>query len=105
MSDYIPRLPRNVADGTEVSDRYGNIWQYNAAENTWISKGVIGQQPIVSEDQDGLATPAIYSKLGILRQYSTDGTLFNSLKIVPGIDAYWYYFRSADKLKIGRAHV
>lgn len=98
MSTYVPRLPRNVADGTEILDRYGNIWKYSATDNAWISIGAVTTPNNVTESVDGLVTPDIYNKLRILSASSNNKNLYQSLKIIPGIDAYWYYFRSSDKL-------
>ena len=37
MAGSIPKFPKNPTDGLEVSDRYGNRWQYTAENNAWIS--------------------------------------------------------------------
>lgn len=94
----IPKLPRNPTDGTEVSDRYGNRWQYTAESNAWISKGVIASYSIATEEQSGLIDPTIFTKLKNLKIYADNYDLTTTLKILPGRDAYWYYFRSSDKL-------
>lgn len=95
---YTPKFPANPSDNAEVLDRYGNRWQYDATSNAWISKGVIKSYTTVSEQGSGLVTPEIYNKLQNLRTYSKMYNLKNTLKINPGSDAYWYYFRSSDKL-------
>lgn len=95
---YTPKFPINPSDNAEVLDRYGNKWQYDATSNAWISKGVIKSYTTVSELEPGLVTPEIYNKLQNLRTYSKMYNLKNTLKINPGSDAYWYYFRSSDKL-------
>lgn len=92
------RLPRNPKDGTEICDRYGNKWQYIAENKAWISKGTISSYSVVNEEQNGLVDPTIFNKIKNLRTLSTQYDLSTTLKILPGKDAYWYYFRSSDKL-------
>ena len=93
-----PKLPKNPVNGQEVSDRYGNIWQYFADNNSWISKGTVGSIATVSDKNDGLVPPLIYDKLKRLSNAAATTNLTNYLKITPGKDAYWYYFRSQEKL-------
>jgi len=95
---YTPKFPKNPSDNTEVLDRYGNRWQFDAASNAWVSKGVIKSYTTVTEDSSGLVTPEVYTKLQNLRTYSQIYDLKKSLKIAPATNAYWYYFRSSDKL-------
>ncbi len=53
----------------------------------------------VTEDNDGLVTPDIYSRLVRLKQFIQKTNFnFRPFKLLPGKDAYWYYFRSSDKL-------
>src|SRR5688500_3213307 len=93
----LPRLPRFPDDGAEVCDKYGNRWFFNGEVATWISKGAIQSPITVTESNDGVITPTIYDQLSKLRTYVNTGVNLRPLKILPGRDAYWYYFRSSDK--------
>lgn len=93
----IPKLPLQPANGDEVCDRYGNKWQYDGESDTWISKGVVYAPTEVSESQDGIISPEIFDKLTKLKKYVDSGVDLSPLKLLPGTDAYWYYFRSSDK--------
>lgn len=96
--DHIsPRLPKKGTDEQIVCDRYGNQWQYDAETKSWIPKGFTSVQQIVTEDNDGIITPEIFERLAQLRAYSADNDL-TPFKLLPGIDAYWYYFKSSDRL-------
>lgn len=97
MSSYSPKLPRKATDGSTVMDRYGNLWRYSSIDNAWISIGSLTTPADVSEENDGLVTADVFNKLRILAN-NTNPSLYTSLKLLPGIDAYWYYFRSSDKL-------
>lgn len=90
-----PKFPLNPTDGQLFIDNYGNRWTYNTSSGSWISKGDAGQPNVASDDNNGIITPEIYDKLEYLR---TIGTLPNYLKISPISQAYYYYFRSSDKL-------
>lgn len=94
----IGRFPKNPVDGTEVSDKYGNRWQYSSEAKTWVSKGVVRSQNLVTEEKNGIINPEIYNRLVQLDQYVKTNTNPDVLKLYPGIDAYWYYLRSSDKL-------
>ena len=91
------KLPKNAIDGAEICDRYGNRWQFAADSDAWISKGVITTYLDVTEENDGLVTPDLFQKIRNLETLSSSFDL-SPLKILPGRDAYWYYFRSSDKL-------
>lgn len=93
-----PKFPINPSDGDEILDKYGNRWIYYSSTKSWISKGKIESYSVVSENSDGLIDPALYERLNNLRSLSNAYDLQSSLKIRPGTDAYWYYFRSSDKL-------
>lgn len=88
-----PKLPRKGTDKQEICDRYGNRWIFDADTKAWISKGVVTAPPVVTETNNGLVTTDIYSKLNKLRQIANSP----SLKLLPGTDGYWYYFRTSDK--------
>ena len=95
----IRRLPRNPNDGDVVADKYGNLWEFSSNKNSWIDRGTISDPPDVTENQSGLVTPAIFKNLKHLRSvYESSPDQFQVLKLSPGTLAYWYYFRSADKL-------
>jgi len=91
------RLPRQPSDGDEICDQYGNRWEYSSDKDAWLTKGVVHAPTYVSESQDGIISPDIYSKLNKLRTYLGTGVDLRPLKLAPGTDAYWYYFRSSDK--------
>lgn len=93
----LPFLPHTANDGEEVCDKYGNRWRFNLEEETWTSRGSLVPPPTVSEKSDGLVTPTIFDKLSKIRRYLANNQNKPPLKILPGTDAYWYYFRSSDK--------
>jgi len=97
-SDIRASLPRNGQDGQEICDAYGNRWRFDAESKGWISAGKISSVPDVSEDNDGLVTPDIFENLRRLESYSNSNPDLRPFKLLPGRDAYWYYFRSSDKL-------
>jgi hypothetical protein len=98
MSSVPIKFPKNPSDGDQVVDKYGNRWEFSQDDDAWLSKGVITSAPIVTEEQDGIITPDIYSKLDKLKTYVDTGVDLRPFKLLPGTDAYWYYFRSSDKL-------
>lgn len=95
-SKKIPKYP-NTAD--TICDKAGNILQYDIATNTWVLKGRISPPDLVTEHNDGILDTSIYSKLQKLRTiYESNQYRFTPLKLKPGVEGYWYYFRSSDKL-------
>lgn len=97
MACKVPfRLPRHPEDGQIICDRYGNKWRYSISLDTWTLQGLDFEVPLVSETNDGIISPEIYNKLTVL------GTILQNypytLKINPATDAYWYLFRSSNKL-------
>jgi hypothetical protein len=92
-----PILPPSGVDGQQICDKYGNRWEYKEKLKKWIIKGVVYPQEIVSEKNDGLITPEIYNRLQEIREYFRDNKV-RTLKLAPGVDAYWYYFRAGNKL-------
>ena len=96
-------LPKKAEHGDEICDRYGNRWYYDAGQDGWISKGTITAPSTVTESSDGIIDPDIFGKLRKLRAFVDTGFDLNPLKILPGKDAYWYYFRSSDKMYRFRA--
>jgi PKD repeat protein len=93
----LPHLPRTATEGDEVCDKYGNRWRFDAEGDGWISRGALVAQGGVTETKDGLVTPDILARLNKLRTYIGANPNPAPLKIVPGTDAYWYYFKSSDK--------
>jgi hypothetical protein len=96
--DIKPFLPRTGSEGDEVCDRHGNRWRFDAEGNSWISSGVIAEAPLVTEQANGLVTSDIFAILRKLQTYTSQDPDQRTLKLLPGRDAYWYYFRSSDKL-------
>ena len=94
----IDSLPRQASHGEEVCDNYGNRWSYDSGQDGWISKGTITAPPLVTEKSNGIISPDIFDKLKKLESFIKSGYDLRPLKIYPGIDAYWYYFRSSDKM-------
>ncbi len=90
----IPRLPR-TGTGTDICDKYGTRWKFDSNEDAWIPNGLLTSPLLVSEGTDGLITPEIFNQLIQLRNFATTVNQ-PILKILPGTDAYWYYFRSSD---------
>jgi len=96
---YTYRLPRRANDNDEVCDKYGNKYRYDEAQKRWIFIGTISDPGIVTEVANGLVSPEIFGKLSTLQSMVNDGDIrFNPLKLLPGTEGYWYYFRSSDKL-------
>jgi hypothetical protein len=93
----LPHLPRQGSEGQEVCDKYGNRWRFDGEEDAWVSRGLLNTPPVVTEDNDGIITTDIFNKLSKLRKFVGTGFDLTPLKILPGQDAYWYYFRSSDK--------
>lgn len=95
----LEHLPKTANEGDEVCDKYGNRWRYDAEQDTWISAGQLEILPEVTEDANGLVSPEEVARLIQLRQATANNPQFLApLKLLPGTDAYWYYWRSPDKL-------
>lgn len=88
-------FPKNKPDGTEISDKYGNIWKYSKESNSWENIGIISPIPIVSSNNDGQITTKIFGNLKTLKSLNIKS--LNNLKLKPGVDGYYYYWRSSDK--------
>lgn len=93
----ISNLPRTVNSTGEICDKYGNKFKYDSATNSWIAHGYIPNIPIVTEQSDGLITPEILLKLIKVKDVLSPIATQPSLKINPGNNAFWYYFKSSDK--------
>jgi len=91
-------LPKTAVHGTEICDKYGNRWLYDAGQDGWISKGTVTTPANVTEQNDGLVSPGVYEQIRMLKTFIDTGFDMRSFKISPGLGAYWYYFRSSDKM-------
>lgn len=98
MATTRSRLPKTGTHGQEILDRYGNRWEYDAGQKLWLSKGTVTSPAIVTESANGLIDGEIFTHLQQLKQYVQSGVNLSPLKLLPGRNAYWYYFRSSDKL-------
>jgi hypothetical protein len=99
-SQTVPFLPNiNLADGEQVLDRYGVIWEYDAATNTFINRGTTRAYPDVTEEVDGFVSPPLFRKLNLLKTLSEDGYDFSQFKIKTSAGLpYFYYLRSSNDL-------
>lgn len=98
MPTIAQKLPKNPNDEDEILDNFGNRYQYDAQQDSWIYKGNIIPPPLVTETSDGLVDTATYQRLQNLKTvYQSGSYKFDPLKILPGRDAYWYYLKSTDK--------
>ena len=94
---HVPfRLPNNPVDNDEICDRHGHTWKYDANSDTWMLQGQGFTVPLVSSTTSGVITPEIYAKIEMIKASLAANPY--TLKIAPAVDAYWYYFRSANKL-------
>ncbi len=93
------KIPKYPNTSSTICDKAGNILQYDVLTNTWVFKGRIEVPNLVTEHNDGIIDTTIYDKLQKLRTiYESGQYKFTPLKIKPGIEGYWYYFKSSDKL-------
>lgn len=90
-------FPKNPADGDAISDKFGNVYEYDAQTDSWAMKGKVVSPDIVTESNAGLILPSIYKRLQYLRTVKNQADL-TSFKIEPASDSYWYYFRSPSGL-------
>jgi hypothetical protein len=103
MSDSIvqvPKLPRSgFADGEQLADMDGNIWEYNAETREWFLRGKFDPIPVVTEDQNGLVPPDVYRKLVLIQELMDRGASFDVFKLKSSLDnPYFFYFQSSDGL-------
>lgn len=103
MSDSIvkvPKLPRSgFADGEQIADPNGNIWEYNEETKEWFLRGKFEPLPIVTEDQNGLVSPEIYRKLSLIQELIDKGVSFDVFKLKSSLEnPYFFYFQSSDGL-------
>ena len=97
MAKFTPRFPRNAKDGQEVADKYGNVWRYYSSTDTWVSIGYLQPPIIVDEKNDGFVSPEIYKRIQYYKNFK-EALNQAPLKILPGRGAYYYYFRSNNRL-------
>ena len=93
----IDNLNKKTGNTGIICDKYGNKFKYDKSTNSWITQGYLPNVAIVSETNNGLITPDILTKLNKVRQVLGTNPSQLPLKINPGTDAYWYYFKSSDK--------
>jgi len=86
----------NLADGTIVIDGSGDRWQYNSKLNTWSCIGTFISAPVVTEANDGLISPPIFTRINAISEAMQDGLNFNFLKIYPHLAGYYYLFQSSN---------
>ena len=91
-------FPTNPIDNQQVADTYGNIYQYNSEEDSWINLGVEITPNIVTTQSNGLITPTIFAQLADIKE---NISLYNNkTKIFVGKNRkdnpYFYYFHSTD---------
>lgn len=100
MVNTVPYIPySNVADGTQVADSNGSIYEFVAKQNKWIYRGTIDTLNVVSNDSDGVITPDIYRKLSLLIELIDNGYDFNRFKLDSNTGyPYFYLFNSSDRL-------
>ena len=101
MASSTPKLPHNPVDGEQVSDRNGNIYEFNAEQNSWIRLGVLESPPVVTLQNDGLVPPEIYDKIKSVEDLIQQGIAFEKTKIYVGKrpdNPYFYFFHSTDDL-------
>lgn len=100
MPKTVTRLPiYGVKDGDQVLDEYGNIYEFNSEQKSWIYKGVTQSYNVVSDTANGLVDPQLFSKLNLIEILKNDGYKFGSFKIDAGdLNPYFYYLHSTDDL-------
>lgn len=96
----VPKLPTyGMQDGDQILDAQGNIFEFDAEQGSWIYRGEIQPQSLVSINNDGLIYPEIYRKLQLLQEMIDRGIDFNIFKLdTPGNIPYYYLFNSSDDL-------
>jgi hypothetical protein len=80
----------------EVCDVYGTIWRYDKQLNSWINIGTIGDSSVVTDTQDGLVSPPIFTRLSAISSEIQNGLKFDFLKIYPHLSGYYYLFQSSN---------
>ena len=58
-------LPKNAEDGQEVADTVGNVWEFNTEQQEWIKTRFLQDSDVVTEENDGLITPEIFSFIDV----------------------------------------
>lgn len=91
------KFPRNPTNKQVFIDKNGIKWEYENAKNRWKKTGKVEKIPTISTKEPGIITPEIFNKLKTLKEATADLDL-GIFKIAPGLDAYYYYFYSPDRL-------
>jgi hypothetical protein len=86
----------DITDGTIVLDNSGDQWQYNSKLNIWSCIGSFQTIPVVTSTNDGLISPAIYSRINAISEAVANGLKFDALKIYPHTLGYYYLFQSSN---------
>jgi hypothetical protein len=94
-------LPKDAEDGQEVADVFGNVWEYNTEQQEWIRTRFLQDSELVTETNDGLITPEIFTFIEDISDDVDDG-VYDWMKLRTSPDSmefgYFYYFYSSDKL-------
>lgn len=93
----VNKFPNNPENKQIYIDSNNIKWEYDALRNKWSRKGKLEEIPIVNQNTNGIITPEIFEKLKTLQEATSELDL-NIFKIAPGVNAYYYYFYSPDKL-------
>jgi hypothetical protein len=88
-------FPTNPVDGEQIIDAFGNIFQYNEEEDSWINLGQLQDPDAVTERRDGLIFPPVFGKLEEIEDLIEAGVSFDRFKLADS-NNYFYYFRSTD---------
>ena len=91
------KFPRNPTNKQVLIDENGIKWEYENIKNRWKKIGKVEKIPFISTKEPGIITPEIFNKLKTLKEATSDLDL-GIFKISPGLDAYYYYFYSPDRL-------
>jgi len=91
------KFPRNPQNKQIFIDENDIKWEYDSTKNRWKKSGKVEKISVVSSNNSGIITPEIFNKLKTLQESIQDIDV-GTFKISPGLDAYYYYFYSPDKL-------
>jgi hypothetical protein len=93
-------LPKTAEDGQEVADIFGNIWEFNTEQQEWVKTRFLQDSDVVTEENDGLITPEIFSFIDDLEDDVNDGVYdWMKLRVNDELNfGYFYYFYSSDRL-------
>ena len=105
-----PFLPDTAPDGTQIADKFGNIFIYDDKVDSWVDTGVRIQINVVTEKSDGYITPEIYKQITSIQGLVAKGYNYQYNKIYVGPITpsettaettlggvpYFYYIHSTD---------